>query len=111
MTQTFVVKVLGQQNPSAASLTTLYTVPSSTSTVISSISICNRSSTATSFRVAVRPAGAAISNEMYIYYDVTIAGNDTFVATIGITLAATDIVSVYATLATLSFNLFGQEKS
>lgn len=102
-------KVLGQQNPTAATLTTLYTVPSSTSTVCSTISICNRSATATSFRVAVRPAGAAIANEHYIYYDVTIAGNDTFMATFGMTLATTDIVTVYATLATLSFNLFGQE--
>jgi len=106
---TTAIKVLGQSAPGAASLTTLYTVPASTSTVISSISICNRSNVATSFRVAVRPAAAAISNEMYLYYDVTIAGNDTFMSTVGVTLATTDIVSVYATLATLSFNLFGQE--
>jgi len=105
------IKVLGQSAPGAASLTTLYTVPASTSTVCSSIVVCNRSATATSFRVAVRPAGAAISNEMYLYYDVTLAGNDTFIATIGITLATTDIVSVYATLATLSFNLYGQEST
>lgn len=103
------IKVLGQSNPTAASLTTLYTVPALTSTVISTITVCNRSATATSFRVAIRPGGASISNEHYIYYDVTIAGNDTFAATLGITLAATDVVSVYATLATLSFNIFGQE--
>ena len=106
-----VIKTLGQSNPSAATLTTLYTVPASTSTVCSSLTICNRSSTATTFRVAVRPAGAAISNEHYIYYDVTLAGNDTFIATIGISLATTDVVSVYATLATLSFNLFGIENT
>lgn len=105
------VKILGQSNPSAATLTTLYTVPALTSTVCSSITICNRGAIATSFRVAVRPAGAAISNEHYIYYDVTLAGNDTFIATIGMTLATTDVISVYATLATLSFNLFGQQNS
>lgn len=103
------VKVLGQSNPSATTLTTLYTVPAATSTVCSSLSVCNRSSTSTSFRVAIRPSGAAISNEHYLYYDVTIAGNDTFIATIGITLAATDVVSVYSTAATLSFHLYGQE--
>lgn len=105
------LKVLGQSNPSAATLTTLYTVGASTSAVGSSIVICNRSTTATSFRVAVRPLGAVISNEHYIYYDVAIGGNDTFIATVGITLATTDVVSVYATLATLSFNLFGQENT
>ena len=104
-----VIKVLGQLAPGAASLSTLYTVPALTSTAVSSIVVCNRSATATSFRIAVRPAGGAISNEMYLYYDVTIAGNDTFIATVGVTLATTDIVSVYATLATLSFQIFGQE--
>jgi len=106
-----VVKVLGQSTPGAATQTTLYTVPALTSTAVSSIVVCNRSAVATSFRIAVQPAGAGIANQMYLYYDVTIAGNDTFVATIGITLATTDVVSVYATLATLSFNLFGQEGS
>lgn len=105
------VKVLGQSAPLAATLTTLYTVPGATSTVSSSISICNTSGTATSFRVAVRPGGAGISSEHYIYYDNTLAGNDTFVATIGMTLEATDVISVYATLATLSFSIFGQEST
>lgn len=103
------IKVLGQQNPSAATLTTIYTVPASTSASVRTITVCNRSAVATSFRVAIRPAGASIANEHYIYYDVPIAGNDTFVAELGMTLATTDVVSVYATLATLSFNVFGQE--
>jgi len=105
------LKVLGQSAPGAAALTTIYTVPAATTAVASSIVVCNRSATATTFRVAVRPAGAAISNEMYQYFDVSIPGNDTFIATIGITLATTDIVSVYATLATVSFSLFGQENT
>jgi hypothetical protein len=104
-------KVLGQSAPLAATLTTLYTVPSATEAVSSTITVCNRSSTSTTFRIAVRPAGAGISNEMYLYYDVPIPGNETFAATIGMTLEATDVVSVYATLATVSFNLFGQEIS
>lgn len=103
------IKVLGQIVPSAATLTTLYTVPASTVAVISSLTVCNQSSTPTSFRIAVRPAGAAIDPKHYIYYDVPINGNDTFVATIGISLATTDVVSVYATLATLSFNAYGEE--
>jgi len=105
------LKVLGQQNPNATTLTTLYTVPSATSTVISSLCVCNRSATPTTFRVAIRPAGASISNEHYLYYDIEILGNDTFIATIGLTLSTTDVVSVYSTLATLSFHLYGQENS
>lgn len=97
-----------QSAPSAATLTTLYTVPGSTSAAVSSIVVCNRSATPTSFRVAIRPLGAAIADQMYIYYDQPIDGNSTFVATIGPTLIATDVVSVYATLATLSFQVFGE---
>ncbi len=105
------LKVLGQSAPGAASLTDIYTVPALTTAVASSIVVCNRSATPTTFRVAVRPAGGAIANQMYLYFDVAIPGNDTFIATVGISLATTDVVSVYATLATVSFTLFGQENS
>jgi hypothetical protein len=105
------VSVLGQSAPGAAALTDLYTCPALTQAVISSLTICNRSATATTFRVAVRPAGAAIANQHYVYYDVTLAGNDTFVLTGGLTLEATDVVSVWNTLATLSFSLFGVERT
>ena len=103
------LKVLGQSAPGAASLTDLYPVPGATGTAVSSVSVCNRSATPTTFRLSVAPAGAADANSQYLYYDVPIAGNDTFVATLGITLAATDKVRCYATLATLSFSLFGVE--
>lgn len=102
-------KVLGQSNPSATTLTDVYTVPASTVVVISSIVVANRSITDTSFRLSIAVAGAADDNKQYLYYDVDISGKETFVATIGITLQATDVVRVYATLATLSFNVFGVE--
>jgi hypothetical protein len=104
-------KVLGQAAPSATTLTTLDTVPSATSAVVSTIAVCNRAATAATYRIAIRPAGAAISNEHYIAYDSTVAANDTTMLTIGITLAATDVISVYASSANLSFNAFGSEIS
>lgn len=103
------LKVLGQRDPAAAALEDIYTVPAATQVLGSSIVVCNRSGTATKFRIAVRPAGGAISDEMYLYYDTPISPNNTFAAVIGFTLEATDVVSVYALDATLSFNLFGQE--
>jgi len=103
------LSVLGQSAPLAATLTTLYTVPSSTSVSTSSITVCNRSATATTFRVAIRAAGAGISDEHYLYYDAAIPGNDTFVTTIGVSMEALTVVSVYCTLATVSFSLFGQQ--
>jgi len=102
-------KVLGQSAPAATTPTDLYTVPAVTSAVCSSIIITNRSASVDAFRVSIAVAGAVTSNKDYIYYDVAIAGNDTFIATIGITLATTDVVRVYSTGGNLSFNLSGSE--
>jgi glucose-6-phosphate dehydrogenase assembly protein OpcA len=104
-------KVLGQLAPSATTLTTLYTVPAATSAVVSTIAVTNRAASAATFRIAIRVAGAAISDENYIAYDSTVAANDTTAFTIGVTLAATDVLSVYASTADLSFNAFGSEIS
>jgi hypothetical protein len=104
-------KVLGQSAPGATTETDLYTVPASTSAVISSLVVCNRSAAVVTFRVSVAVAGGATANKDYLYYDVTLPPNDSFVATIGITLAATDKIKVYASTANLSFNLFGEEQA
>lgn len=102
-------KVLGQSNPSAATSTTLYTCPGATQTVVSSITVCNRSTTPTTFRVSIDVNGAGDSNEDYIAYDVPIAGNEALALGQGVTLDASDLIRVYATLATLTFGAFGQE--
>jgi len=102
-------KVLGQVAPSATTATTLYTVPSATSTVVSTIAVCNRAATAATYRIAIRVAGSALSNEEYIAYDASITANNSTFITIGVTLAATDVITVYASTADLSFNAFGSE--
>jgi hypothetical protein len=101
-------KVLGQSNPAATTLTTLYTTPSATSTVCSTLTIANLG-VSTTFRVAIRPAGATLANQHYIAYDTPINQYDTVFLTIGVTLATTDIISVYAGTANVAFNLFGSE--
>ena len=100
-------KNLGQLNPTAATPSTLYTA--TTQVIISSASVCNRSATPTTFRIAHRVAGAALSDEMYIFYDSAIGANETAFFTIGACLQNTDILTVYATLGTLSFNAWGVE--
>lgn len=104
-------KVLGQSNPSATTLTTLYTVPAASSAVISTISVANLTATAATFRIAVRPAGAAIANQHYIGYDITVGASDSTLITVGITMAATDVLSVYASTANLAFSAFGDESA
>ena len=104
-------KVLGQVNPSATTATTLYTVGAGKSAVVSTITVCNQAASAATFRVAIRPAGATLAAIHYVSYDSTVAANDTVALTIGVTLAATDVVTVYASTATVSFNAFGSEIS
>ena len=106
-----VYKVLGQSNPSATTNTTLYTVPASTSAVVSTITICNQASSAATYRIAVRPAGASAAAQHWIVYGATVAASDTTALTLGLTLATTDVVTVYASTATLSFSAFGSEIS
>jgi hypothetical protein len=102
-------KVLGQSNPAATTATTLYTVPASTSTVVSTLVICNQAASAATYRISVRPAGAAQTAAMYLAYDVAVAANDSTALTLGVTLATTDIITVYASSATLAFTAFGSE--
>jgi hypothetical protein len=102
-------KVLGQSNPSATTNTTLYTCPASTQTVISTITICNQAATSGSYRIAIRPNGASLANEHYIVFDVSIPANSVTAYTLGLTIDASDIVTVYASSSNMSFNAFGSE--
>lgn len=86
-------------------------MPSATSTVVSTITVCNQASTAGTFRIAIRPAGASLAAQHYVAYDTPIAANDTVALTLGITLATTDVVTVYASSANMSFNAYGSEIS
>ena len=104
-------KTLAQAAPAAATLTPAYTVPAATATVVASATVCNQSATPDLFRVSVAVSDAADTAAQYLYYDLPISGNDTFIATIGATLAATDVVRVRSANGTCSFNFFGVERS
>jgi hypothetical protein len=105
-------KVLAQNNPSATTETTLYTVPSSTSAVVSTISICNQAGTSGTYRIAVRPAAdASTTAKHWIVYGATVAASDSIMLTLGLTLATGDVVRVYGSSANMSFAAFGSELS
>ena len=102
-------KVLGQVAPDSITDTTFYTVPSLKETIVSTIVVCNRSGVEQGYRIAVRPAGATLATLHYIAFDVAVGANDSTTLTLGITLAATDVITVRATSADLSFTAFGSE--
>lgn len=102
-------KVLAQSAPSATTNTDAYTVGSGKQSVVSTITVANRSASSATYRIAIRPDAATLANEHYIAYDASVPANDTIALTLGITLDAADVVTVYASSADLSFNLFGSE--
>jgi len=102
-------KVLGQVAPTATTATTLYTCPASTQTVISTITVCNQDTSAGTYRIAVRPNGASLSAEHYIVYDASIAAKTTSAFTLGLTIDSSDVITVYASSASISFNAYGSE--
>ena len=106
-------KVLGQSKPAAATATPLYTVPTGAGNyaVVSSLVVNNLTSDVTNIRISVRPAGAAQEDKHYIVYTNGVSPFESQVYTIGMTLAATDVVTVYDANGKCSFNLFGSENS
>jgi glucose-6-phosphate dehydrogenase assembly protein OpcA len=104
-------KVLGQSNPAATTATSLYTVPAATQTIVSTIVVTNQAATAGTYRIAVRVAGATLAAAQYIAYDVSLPANASDTLTLGLTLGAADVVTVYASSATFSFSAFGSELS
>ena len=103
-------KILGQALPSFGSNATLYTVPAGNSTVVSTLNVCNLSSSNVSFRIAVIPKGISPTpSNAYIAYDTALPAQDAIGLTLGMTLDATDTVQVYSFQGNVTFNLFGSE--
>jgi hypothetical protein len=103
-------KVLGRKAAAATTAEELYATPSSSAAVISTIVVANRAASAKTYRIAVKPAtGTTLANEHYLAYDIAIAANDSTALTLGITLAAGNVIVTYASSADLTFTAFGSE--
>jgi len=113
-------KILGQSQPASNTMTTLYTVPASTSAIISSVTVTNcddpvGTRTANSFSIAVVPNGTTVDNSLantrLIAYRVNCPVRDAITLTLGLTLATGDKLAVNANGATMTFSAFGTEIS
>lgn len=106
----FGYKILGQAAPSDTSNADLYTVPSSTEAIVSSISVANVTATDATYRVFVRDGGVSAAAGNALSYDVTATANTTTIISAGITLSAGDIISVRSSTAdAITFMAFGTE--
>ena len=106
------LKVLGQVAPANTSNADVYTVPENTVTTVSSIVACNLTGNTPNFRIAVRPLGATVENEHYIYYGKALAANDSVFTIIGITLSDSDVITVRSSASDeIAFTVFSVETS
>jgi len=101
--------ILGQSAPSATTLTTVYTVPSSTHSV-ANINVLNRSASApVDVRIALSATASPTSAE-YIEYDVTIPAKGVIERT-AISLQAGKNIVVYCSTGDTSISVYGLEQS
>jgi hypothetical protein len=102
-------KVLGQLSPTANTLSNVYTVPSATQAVISTITVCNQTATNASYSIAISPNGEADNIKHYIVRGGVVPAADAIGITLGITVDAADQIRANTNTANISFNIFGSE--
>jgi len=109
MAKTESFKILAQANPASATYTDILTASASTEYLISSLIVTNLAATDGTYRIALRENGAARQNKHFIAYDSVVPGNDSIGLTLGLTINDADIMTVYASTASIAFGVFGSE--
>jgi hypothetical protein len=103
-------KILGQEAPIAETITELYSVDQSVAgAVISNIIICNRGTSAATFRIAALPASAVLSDQHYICFNTAISAKDLISLNLGVSLGPSESIQIYSSNDNLSFSAFGVE--
>ena len=105
-------KVLGQSAPTNTANTDLYTVGAGKSAIVSTLTVTNDTVNAATAQIYVRVAGATASLSNALVFNTSFPANSVTGLTLGITLAATDVLTVQSgTANAITFMAFGQENS
>lgn len=105
-------KILGQNKPAATTDATLYTVPASTDTVVSTIVVAETGGAVATFRICADSAGGTTTVVgKALAWNVAIPANGIVTLTLGITLAAAATLVIQGSTANLTFTAFGQENT
>jgi hypothetical protein len=100
-----------QGTASTGTYATLYSTSASVTAVISSLVVCNQSSSSITYRIGLMGSAGTPSASEFLVYDATIAGNDTVALTLGISMAASQFIRVSTSASTSSFAAFVSEIS
>ncbi len=101
-------KILGQSAP-ASTTATLYTVPASTETVVSTINVANTGASSATISIAIRENGDTLATKHYLVKDLTLPTASVFTYTAGITINATDVITIISSTNDVAFSAFGSE--
>lgn len=100
-------KILGQITTTANAIANVYVVPATSYTSLNSITVCNGTSNAVVFDLAVRPTSEALATKHYLIRGLTIPAADTLVLEPGITLPANAILAANTTGANAAASAAG----
>lgn len=83
-----------------------------TSTIISSIVVCNTSASTALYTIAINTASATYAAGKYVVYQASIAANDTVSLTLGLVMDPTArYLNVSSDTASVNFSAYGVENS
>jgi len=100
---------VAQSNPAGGTPADLYTVPSAKQAVISTLTVCNYGTAVAEYDLLVRPAGAAAADVHFLAAGVTVRPTETAFITAGVALASSDVLTVEADTADVTFMAFVNE--
>lgn len=106
-----VYRILGQVAPTASSTSVVYTVPSGSAAVVSTIAITNRQASVGTYSIWLSRAGAANAASNQFAASTAISPNDTIALTLGVSMSATDLIRVEPSSACITFHVLGAEIS
>jgi len=92
-----------QGTAAVGTFATLYTTPAATSAVISSLVICNQSSSAITVRIGLDATEGTPGASEFLVYDASVAANDTLILTMGLAMAASKYLRISSSANTCSF--------
>lgn len=103
-------KILGQSECTYGTEHLVYTVPSSTQTIVSTVVVANQTAAPGAFTLSVRPSAESTTTaKNHIFYNTEIPAMSSFVATIGATLYAGDKIYLKSLTEKSSVSIFGSE--
>jgi hypothetical protein len=107
------MSLLEQRTPAATTEDTLYTVPAGFSVGLASVTICNTSGAARTFRLAIVKGGGATATASYVFYDLALPAATTreWCHAQPVALGGGDAIRIYASGTGVAFGAFGTKEA